>query len=138
MGFVESPAQQSLYQGRVADLVIEAEKRRADLGVEQWRLQRAAGIEEHLEVLARGVQHLGGSAGSEQLMERCQVGERQRIDQRQLAAGGDLHQAQARAIGALAHELGVEHQCRLAGQGPAQVGEGAVGIDQIQGHGRAV
>ena len=90
-----------------------ARERRGDLRVEH-RLHHADGRQQHFEVLAGGVHDLHAAGCAEQRREHRQIGNGERIDARGAVAGGDLQQAQFRAIGFLAHEFGVERQRRRA------------------------
>src|SRR6267378_8623872 len=59
---------------------------------------------------------LDHAGGGEHARQRRQIGERERIDAHGVVRGRQLHEAQLRAIGALAQELGVQANARLRGK----------------------
>ena len=91
-----------------------ADEAGGDLGVEQARRDRADGVGEHVEVLLGGVGDGDGRA-LEQPGQRRRV-DRQRVDQHEAAGPGDLHQREAREVGLLAVELGVDGVAGLGDQ----------------------
>ena len=93
----------------VADLVAEAGHHGGDLGVEQRRGHGAEALQEDLDVLPRGVEHLHHRGVGEQRAERGEVEPfGLRVRSRHLGVAGQLHDAELRPIGALAHELGID------------------------------
>ena len=98
----------------VAHAATDASQRRADLGVEQWPRQRAAGAFERDQILAGAVHDLedGGV-----LQPRAQgVGHAgdQWVDQQDFIAHRHLYQRQLRPVGAFTDELGVQPDARGA------------------------
>ncbi len=112
-------------QRLVAHLVAEAGDHCRDLGVEQRDRRDAALVMEYLDVLFGRVHHLEHVFIRDQVAERREidaVGER--IDDRLVFRARDLHQAQDRPEGALAHELGIDGDIVGGGQPVAKGGEG--------------
>ncbi len=95
---------------RIADLWRKPQQRRGDLRVEQGAGHRAARLQQHLEVLSRGMQDLQFRAVLQQFVQRREVQADERVDQVAVGFRGDLHEAELRVVGALAHELGVERE----------------------------
>ena len=81
-----------------------------DLGVEQRRRDGTDSAPEHFHVFARRVQHLENARRAQDLAERRQVLDAQRIDEKRRATIAHLHQTEAREKRAFAHELGVESE----------------------------
>jgi hypothetical protein len=92
---------------------------------------------EDLQVLAGGVQHLGGGRVEQKFEQRAGVVESQRVDAGHDVVAGHLHQAEARAVGLLAYELGVERQPGTAAQADAERLEVGGGVDEEIGHRKA-
>ena len=109
MRLVDRAAGQRRDQRVVADLVAEARDHGGDLGVEQRLRHVAEAQHEDLDVLARGVEHLHHRLVGEQFAERGEVDVgRLRVDHRDLVLAGQLHDAEFRPVGALAHEFGID------------------------------
>ena len=85
-------------QFRVAGLRRQAEQCGRDLRVEHRCRHAAAGVQQHLEVLARRVQDLRALARSASTaVQRAEVEARERVHQVAVGVGRNLHQAQLRA-----------------------------------------
>ena len=111
-------------QGLVAHRIAEAADHRSDLGVEQRRRHLAGEMEEDFDVLARGVEDLGDIGIRHQLEQRRQIdARRQRIDGHGFLGPGDLHQAELRPIGLVAHELGVDGDELMPALAAAELGQ---------------
>ena len=111
----EFHAEQLPHEFRVADLRRKAEQRGGLLGVEH-RGERAAGQrQQRLDVLPRCVQQLDPLRIRQWRDQRAAILDRKHIDHAEVARYCGLDQAQPREIGALADELGVERERRLAG-----------------------
>ena len=119
----------------VADLIAEAGHHGGDLGVEQRARHVAEAQHENLDVLARGVEHLRpprGSASSAPSGARSMPGASASTTATSSRAA-ELHHAQLRPVGALAHELGVDGDEGLGAQAVAEGGERVGGGDQDGG-----
>ena len=92
----------------------------------------ADGVGEHVEVLLGGVQH-GDGVGVEQLGEQLRV-DGERVDEGDAAGPGDLDQRQAREVGALAMELGVEGVSRLDDELVDEIEEVDLVVDPTERH----
>jgi hypothetical protein len=94
-------------------------------------------VEEDLDVLTGGVEDLEHALIGHEVEQRLEVdalGER--VDRRRLFGAADLHQAEDRPIGLVAHEFGVDRDECLGRQPVAERRERrGVGND---GHGRAI
>ena len=99
---------------RVTRLRRQAEQCGGDLRVEHRRRHGPARLQQHLEVLPRGVQDLELAAVGKHCEQRPEIEARQRVDEIAVGIARDLHQAQLRAVGALAHEFGVHREARCA------------------------
>ena len=119
-------------QRLVAHRVAEAADHGRDLGVEQRRRHRAGQVEEDLDVLARGVEDLEelGSAISAKSGARSMPGASGSIAAAS-SGPGDLHQAELRPVGLVAHELGVDGDEVGVGLALAEGGE-RVGSDRSE------
>ncbi len=116
----------------VARGIAEPANHCGDLRVKE-RLRDGAGeIEEDLDVLARGVEHLEDALIRHQSEQRRQIDPRsEHVDGRGTFGTGHLHKAQDRPIGALAHELGVDRNKARALLLGAKAGQrGGVGDDR--------
>ena len=115
VGLGELLSQESAHSFRVADLGGQAGESGGDLGVKH-RPHQARERQQHLEVLAGGMHDLDDAGGGQHARQRRQIGERERIDAHGVVRRRQLHEAQLRAIGALAQELGVQADARLRGK----------------------
>ena len=114
-----------------------AEEPGGDLRVEQVRRAHAARAFENGEVLVAGVRDERAGAGE----HRCQRGDvdGHRVDDREAAGPGDLHQREPGVVGALALELRVEAVEGLVTERADEVVEpGCVGDELHIGHGRSL
>ena len=121
MRLVDGAAGQGGDQRVVADLVAEAGDHGGDLGVEQRAGHVAEAEDEDLDVLAGGVEHLHHRRVGEQVAERGEVDVGgQGVDHRDLVVAGELHDAELRPVGALAHEFGVDGDEFFRGEAGAE------------------
>ncbi len=105
----------------VAHLVAEPRDHGGDLGVEQRLRHIAETQHEDLDVLARGMEHLHHRLVGEQFAERGKVDVgRLRVDHRDLMRAGQLHDAEFRPVGALAHEFGIDGDEFLRSEAPTE------------------
>ena len=118
VALVELDAEHLLDERTVADLLRKARQRRSDLRVEDGRGSQSTDPIEDLQVLASRVKHLGHRRVAQQVAQRREVVYRKRVDDGRHVIGPQLDQAQAREVGALAHELGVDAHDR-GGSEPA-------------------
>ncbi len=98
----------------IAHLRWQAQQGGGDLRVEHRRRHAAARLQQHLEVLPRGVQDLGPAAVGQRGEQRREIEPRQRVDEVAVGVARHLHQAQLRPVGAFAHELRVDGEARGA------------------------
>ena len=123
-------------QGLVAHRIAEAANHGGDLGVEKRRRQAIHQDGEDLHVLARRMEDLedfGIGQQVEQGREVDAVG--QGVDGARLVRPRHLDQAEARPIGALAHELGIDGDELGVGQAAAEGGQRRRVGDHSLGHG---
>ena len=127
-------ARQLRDQPVVAHLVAEPADHRRDLGIEDRPRNAAVEMVEDLDILARGVEHLEHRGIAHQPEKRRQIDvRRHRVDRRRLVHRGKLHQAQARPIRAVAHELGVDGDV-TRGREPIAKGAKGPGVgDEMHG-----
>ena len=119
------PAGQRRDQRVVADLFAEARDHGGDLGVEQRPRHVAEAQDEDLDVLPRGMEHLHHRLVGEQVPERGEIDVRRlRVDHRDLVVAGELHDAELRPVGALAHEFGIDGDEFLGARGGRRAPEG--------------
>ena len=116
-------AQHVVQQPEVAGLGREAGEPGGDLGVEHARDVGAPLPAQQRHVLAAGVQdHLDrGSASTSASGAGSKPAPSERVQQRDLVADDDLHEAQQRPVAALGHELGVDAEPPF---GSGALGEG--------------
>ncbi len=118
----------------VADLITETADHGRHLGIEYRRRHAAHELQEDLQILAGGVEHLHRLRCRQQVQQRRQVHPlRQGVDRRRRIRAGDLHQAQLRPERALAHELGIDGHVRAAGELLAECPQGFGVGDQRHG-----
>ncbi len=123
-GLVDPGAGQLRRQGLVADRVAEARDHGDHLGVDDRARDGAGALEEDLDILPGGMEHLGHRGGDHQVVERLEVEPGgQRVDGDRLLGPGDLDQAENRPIGLVAHELGVHGDELRRFLPPAEGGE---------------
>ena len=108
----ERDVHRALEQRLEAELRRPADERRADLRVDETRRQPRRALPDHLEILARAVQHPGPVGAEQPLEQRREVERRETVDARRVLAGRDLDQAQLRVVGLLADELRVDRDER--------------------------
>ena len=134
MRLVDLPAGERGHQGIVAHLVAKPGDHRGHLRVEQ-RARRVAEFEhEDLDVLARGVEHLGDCLVGQQPPERGQIEALgQRVHHRHLVRAGQLHHAEFGPIGPFAHEFGIDGDEALLLQPRAESVQSVGRCDQIGG-----
>ena len=96
-----------LHQRAIANLLALAQKRRGELRVKDRRGHAAKRVENHLEVLRAGVEHLGDALVLQKGNERRKVADGQRVDGHRLVRRRHLNEAQLGVIGAFAQKLGV-------------------------------
>lgn len=131
----ELVSEQAAHELCVADLSGEAGEARCNLGVE-YRPYQADHWQQDLQVLARSVHHLGDRARGEERGERCEIRHGERIDAGGVTVRRQLQQAQLRTVGALAQELCVESDARLAREaGGERAGFGRGGDEGLQTRG---
>ena len=99
------------------DLIAMSQNHRCDLRVEQRQGKLSHFLDEDLQILMCGVEHLGdGGVGQKVPQGRKFDSRGQRVD----GGGGgsitDLDQAELRVVGLLAHEFGVDGKERRASQ----------------------
>ena len=123
------------HQAGVADLVTVAEQGGGDLGVEHRAGQVAAQVEKDLQILPRGVHHQGHGGVVEDVQQRVDVLQRQRIDAGDQFVAGDLDQTELGVIGLFAQEFGIQRQRLAAAQAVAEGGQRLGGIDENFFHG---
>jgi hypothetical protein len=93
----------------VADLLSHADQRSRDLRVEEVAGDLAAAlVPEDLQILAAGVEEDPDFRVGNQIPERFEILDPERVDEHRPVARGELHQLQDRPVGALALELHVE------------------------------
>ncbi len=103
-------------RARCSRSVRAAGKRGRDLRVEHGRA-RAEDRPQHFEILTRGVQDLRSAASCRSAASDVERQPAERIDAQASCRRCQLQQAQLRAIGALAHEFGVERDARARRRG---------------------
>ena len=108
-------------QGLVADFLAVAAHHGRELGIEQRGRHLPGQAMEHLDVLPRRMEHLEHLRIDHEREQGRQVDTGgQRIDRRVALRPRQLHQAQLGPVGAVAHELGIDGDVRLARQLRAQ------------------
>ena len=136
-GFIDIRAAQLAGERLIARRLAEAADHRGDLGIEDRRRHLAREVDENLDVLACRVKDLEDVRIGQQREERRQVDAfRHRIDRHRFVGPADLHEAQDRPIGPVAHELGIDGN--EGGLGLALAVSGELGRIGDQGHGLAI
>ena len=108
-------------QGLVSDFLAVAAHHGRELGIEQRGRHLPGQAVEHLDVLACRMEHLKHLRVDHEREQGRQIDvPGQRIDRRVALRAGQLHQAQLGPVGAVAHELGIDGDVRLARQLRAQ------------------
>ncbi len=131
---VEARARQPGDQRFVAHLVAETADHARHLGIEHRHRQAAREEVKDLQVLPGGVENLDGLGHIQQPEQRIEVhAVREGIDGGRLVDVRDLHQAQLRPEGALAHELRVDGDEFGAGEAPTKRLEIFRGCNQCHG-----
>ncbi len=146
MRLVDVAAGERAHQRVIADLFAESRHHCGDLGVEHRGRDGAEPQHEDLDILPPRMDHLHDVPVGEQPAERGEVEVRRLgVDHRDVVGAGELHDAQLRPVGALAHELGVDAHEPLVGEAPAQRIQrrrrldqhgGREGVSVGSGHGR--
>ena len=135
---VELHARHALDQVGIADLLAHAERHRRNLGIEQ-RVGGAAGqVMDDLDILPAGMHHLQHVlVGDHQVEQRLEIdARRQRINRGSFLPVRDLHKAELRPIGVLAHEFGINRDEIAPRQPSAELGKGrGVGDERQDAHG---
>ena len=137
---IEALAEHVLDEVRITDLLAEPERHGRDLRIEQRMRGAARQVEDDFEILAARMKDL-----QYVLVVDQQVEERREIqticlgiDGRGFFRIGDLHQAQVRPIGILAHEFGVDCDEVGLGEALAQLQQRvAVGDQRMDMHARS-
>ena len=112
LALLERHAQFFQYQLAVTHLRRMAGQSGGHLRVQHGREGDAGQWQQHFQILARGMQHLGATGVHQTGHQRCQVHVRQRVHQMWRAAVGQLQQGEFGQIGLFAHELRVESDTR--------------------------
>ena len=102
VGFLQLHAADRVHEGTVADLLRLPEERRRDLRVEDRVRHAADVVQQDLDVLVAGMEHLHHVVVFEHRLERREVVDFERVDDDHLVVGRHLQQAQFRVVGLLA------------------------------------
>ena len=93
----------------IADRLTEAANHCSDLRIEDGRWQSVHELQKNLQILARRVEHLDHVFIAQKIEQRRQGNFfSERIDRGKNIWACDLHQAELRPIGLLAHELRID------------------------------
>ena len=109
-------AQELRDQPPVTALRSQPEQRGGDLRVEDGSREPTGPLQNHLHILKPRVNHFDRAGIGQQFSHGSQVRERLAVDEGDSPSGDDLKNFEARIVGFLAHELGVETN----GAGPGE------------------
>ncbi|MGC4005162.1 MAG: hypothetical protein QM811_19415 [Pirellulales bacterium] len=127
-------AQQAIQQRAVTGRIIVPDETRGELHVEQRVRRLTRRFEAEIQFLATGVRDGHMARRNQEIPEWSNVVDLQRIDDRQVRAGGDLNQTQFRAVSMLADEFRIEADRRFVAKGGAKLDQFPIRDDMLKRH----